>query len=78
MTLTTFLKDNYPKMAWWIGAGEDSPMNADIEALTTILPNLVKNKLEASEENADLMEEAIEAVAYTIANLRDVRKELTA
>lgn len=60
----------------YIGNAKDSPMADDLEALTRALPTLVLARMDATEEDAPKLAAAIEAVAYTIDNLRDLRKSL--
>lgn len=60
----------------YIGNAKDSRLADDLEALTCALPTLVLAKMDATEEDAPKLAAAIEAVAYTIDNLRDLRKSL--
>ena len=60
----------------YIGTAQDSRLVDDIEALTAILPTLVLAKIDATDADAPKLSAAIEAVAYTIDNLSDVRLEV--
>ena len=67
---------NLPKFQDYISGGNDSSFASDIEALTNALPAIVMARMDASEDDAPRLEAAVEAVAYTISNLNDIRKEL--
>ena len=65
-----------PKLQDYISGGNDSAFATDLDALTYALPAIVLARMDASEEDAPRLEAAVEAVAYTIANLNDIRKEI--
>lgn len=65
-----------PKLQDYISGGSDSAFAADLEALTNALPAIVLARLDADEEDAPRLEAAVEAVAYTIANLNDISREI--
>lgn len=60
----------------YIGDEKSSPLADDLEALTRIMPTLVLARMDACEKDAPRIEEAVEVVAMTIDNLRDVHSEL--
>ncbi len=60
----------------YIGDEKSSPLTDDLEALTRIMPTLVLARMDAGTKDAPRIEEAIEVVAMTIDNLRDVHSEL--
>lgn len=60
----------------YIGDEKRSRLADDLEALTRIMPTLVLARMDAGKKDADRIEEAVEVVAMTIENLRDVHSEL--
>ena len=73
--MNEFLKDK-PKLAGWIGDEKSSPLADDLEALTRIMPTLVLARMDAGDNDAWKIEEAVEVVAMAIDNIRDIHSEL--
>lgn len=60
----------------YIGDAKSSRLADDLEALTRIMPSLVLARMDAGERDAGRIEEAVEVVAMTIDNLRDLKEEV--
>lgn len=62
----------------YIGDEKNSPLEDDLEALTNTLPTVVKAKIEYGSNDGGRLERAVEAITFTISNLRDVLNEAMA
>lgn len=69
--------ENYPVLSEYIGScADDSRLDADLEGLKDILPGLVKVRAYCGDDDRDDMDAAIQCIGFTIANLKELRKEL--
>lgn len=69
--------ENYPVLMNYIGTcSDDSRLDADLEGLKDILPGLVKVRAYCGDDDRDDMDAAIQCIGFTIANLKELRKEL--
>lgn len=55
---------------------EDSCLDADLEALTNALPGLLKVMYDCNNQDREDIEIAVSAITWTIANLRDIHREV--
>lgn len=62
----------------YIGDEKNSPLEDDLEALTNTLPTIVMAKIEYGSDDGGSLERAVEAITFTISNLRDVLNEVMA
>lgn len=69
--------ENYPVLMDYIGScADDSRLDADLEGLKDILPGLVKVRAYCGSDDIEEMDAAIQCIGFTIANLKELRKEL--
>lgn len=55
---------------------EYSRLDADLEALTNALPGLLKVMYDCNNQDREDIETAVSAITWTIANLRDIHREV--
>lgn len=61
----------------YIGTDLDSSrLDADLEALTNALPGLLKVMYDCNNQDREEIETAVSAITWTIANLRDIHREV--
>lgn len=69
--------ESYPVLMDYIGTcADDSRLDADLEGLKDILPGLVKVRSYCGNDDIEEMDSAIQCIGFTIANLKELRKEL--